>query len=69
MGKEVLTENTVTKLRRARQALRLIANVRCENYTADSCRDAGSGRKRNGYYGADRWCNTCIAHEGLERSK
>lgn len=60
---------TVTKLRRARKALRLIAGIRCTNYTAGSCRDSGSGRTKGAYYGADKWCDACIATDGLEKSK
>lgn len=51
--------------RRARNALRLIARNGCENYTGRStCRD-NSGRTRDARYGAEKWCDACIALDVL----
>lgn len=52
-----------------RAALRLIAGKSCHSYTTGlgSCPEAG--RRRNARYGADRWCDACIAHDALQRTK
>ena len=49
-------------------ALRLIAGAapHCENYrAAPFCRDPQSGRVRGAQYGADRWCDPCVAADAL----
>jgi hypothetical protein len=41
---------------------------RCSNSTGPfrwDCRMPHSGRTRDALYGADRWCDACIASEGL----
>jgi hypothetical protein len=49
-------------------ALTLIANRRCEHYFSGSCRTDGS-RTRGAQYGADRWCDPCIAADALARGE
>jgi hypothetical protein len=61
---------TEQKLRQARWALRLISigTSKCENFWKDyTCVTAG--RKRTTKYGADRWCNTCIANDALRKTR
>lgn len=62
---------TDLRLKRARTALRLVAATsggRCSNYWGTTtCRT--NGRKKNAKYGADRWCDACIALDGLEKSR
>ena len=51
----------------ATDALRHITNgQQCETYTRPPyCRDPQSGRSRDAHYGAERWCDTCIALDAL----
>jgi hypothetical protein len=41
------------------------AGGRCETFTRGSCRDENSGRTLGAKYGADRWCDPCIALDAL----
>lgn len=52
-----------------REALEQIANgEQCTNYTGPPyCRDPRSGRRRDADFGAERWCDACIAREALDR--
>ena len=48
-------------------ALRHIADgEQCDNFTRSRCRDPHSGRTRDAKYGADRWCDVCIALDALD---
>ncbi len=47
----------------ARAALTLIAGEQCSTFTSGDC--AGDGRTPDAEYGADRWCDACIARAGL----
>lgn len=53
-------------IERLRSGLEHIADGQeCSNYTGPPwCRD-DSGRSRDAKYGADRWCDTCIARDAL----
>jgi len=53
----------------AREALEEISRfAECENYTGQYyCHSENSGRSRNARWGADRWCDTCIARDALAR--
>lgn len=62
------------KADRMHEALMLIAenngngtDNHCSNYTGGSatCRKPNSGRTKDAEYGADRWCDACIAADGL----
>lgn len=62
--------STEEKLRIARRALKLISEglSKCENFWKDyTC--ATAGRKKTAKYGAERWCNTCIANEALRKTR
>jgi hypothetical protein len=53
---------------RYRNALECIISDRgtCENFTGQhTCRDPLSGRTRGAYYGAEAWCDVCIARDAL----
>jgi hypothetical protein len=58
-------------LRAAQDGLRVIADRAagangCENYTGPwTCRDPHSGRSREGQYGAEQWCDACVAADAL----
>lgn len=55
----------LTRTRRYADALRTIG-TECETFTAPPfCSDPGSGRTRGAYYGAEKWCDACIAREAL----
>lgn len=43
-------------------------NDGCESFTSGSCREAGSGKTRTPLFTADAWCNSCVAHDALERA-
>lgn len=50
---------------RMRDAL-LNIGTDCTNFTAPPfCRHPASGRSKSARYGADRWCDGCIAWDGL----
>lgn len=49
-------------------ALLLIAGERCSTFTSGSCRNGTSGKVRGAKYGADAWCEPCIAFDALERA-
>jgi hypothetical protein len=51
----------------AAEALRLIAGDRCERLTRGRCSDASSGYVRGARYGADAWCDGCVAADALAR--
>jgi hypothetical protein len=64
-----LERETIAKaaeIERLKAALRLIRGDFCENYTTGlgSCRL--NGRKPDAEYGADRWCDPCIAYAALQ---
>jgi len=62
------TLHGLTKERnRMRSALKLIAGEKCSNFTSGDCKSAG--RTKNAQYGADRWCDACIARDGLGELK
>jgi len=66
MSQELRTKEK--KLRVARRALKLLAGDGCTNYWGGTtC--VTNGRKKNAQYGADRWCDACIARDGLEKSR
>jgi len=61
---EAIAEAGVELLRRLRtrkEALERIADVGCESYIGGSCVD--SHRTIDAEYGADRWCNQCVARQ------
>lgn len=60
-------EHAATVIERLRAGLvDIIDGQECESFTGRPyCRDAGSGRSREGVFGAERWCDTCIAHDAL----
>lgn len=46
----------------------LTIGVQCTNYTGPAtCCDPTNGRTRESPYGAERWCDGCIAHDALVR--
>lgn len=45
-------------------ALQLIDRHGCTNYTTGRCWDAG--RIRGAEYGADSWCDACVARAALD---
>lgn len=47
----------------ARVALTIIAGEKCSAFTSGDCRDHRDPLAR---YGADKWCDACIARAGLE---
>jgi hypothetical protein len=51
----------------AADALRLIAGDRCWTFTRGRCSDEGSGRVRGARYGAEKWCDSCVATDALVR--
>lgn len=48
-------------------ALWLIDRHGCTSYTRGRCLDPHSGKKRGARYGADAWCDACIARDALNR--
>jgi hypothetical protein len=51
---------------RLREALELIDRDGCETFTGTArCLDPNSGRTRGAKYGADKWCDPCIARDVL----
>jgi len=48
-------------------ALWLIDRHGCTNYTVGRCSDPTSGKRRGAKYGADMWCNACVARDALDR--
>lgn len=57
----------VAELERLRDALRLIAGEKCENYTGRTrCWDEGWGRTRGAPCTAEAWCDACIAQAALD---
>lgn len=62
-----MSDPEVPTLADLREALEHIAGgQQCSNYTGPPyCRDPRSGRTRDARYGADRWCDTCIALAAL----
>lgn len=46
-----------------RAALMHVGGMGCETYTKGSCVD--SGRTKDAQYGADRWCDACVANTAL----
>lgn len=53
------------QLNRLRSALELINRNGCSNFTRGRCTDPYSGRARDAHYGANRWCDACIAADAL----
>jgi hypothetical protein len=49
-------------------ALLIIAGDRCAAFTSGSCRSVGAGKTRGAPYGADAWCEQCVARDALERA-
>ncbi|MGH7743259.1 MAG: hypothetical protein ACREQ5_00355 [Candidatus Dormibacteria bacterium] len=45
-------------------ALKLIDRTGCTNFTSGRCWD--DGRTRGAQYGADAWCDACVAADALE---
>lgn len=59
---------TEQKLRIARKALRLIAPLRvCESFTTGIGECFKQERTVDAEYTADRVCDSCIAHDALDR--
>jgi hypothetical protein len=53
-------------LEKAEQALSHIAGDRCSSFTgAWSCRSPRSGRRKDAPFGADQWCDQCVATDAL----
>lgn len=50
-----------------RAALLLIGGVGCENFTRGHCE--ANGRQRGAEFGADAWCDACIANAALGRPR
>jgi hypothetical protein len=48
-------------------ALTLIDRHGCETFTSGRCLDENSGRTRGAEYGAERWCDPCVARDALNR--
>jgi len=58
-GNDLLRDYYETALRRI--------GTRCQHFVVPySCRDEHSGKRIDGYYGAYRWCEQCIAADALE---
>jgi hypothetical protein len=54
-----------TETQRYREALERIGTV-CTNHVKPyTCRDEGSGKTKDAQYGADQWCDACIAADAL----
>jgi hypothetical protein len=51
----------------ATDALHLIDQHGCTTFTRGRCLDATSGKKRGAKYGADKWCDACVARDALNR--
>lgn len=54
----------IRRYRRMRDAL-LNIGTDCTSFTRGSCREPWSGRRANGQYLCERWCDNCIAWDGL----
>lgn len=50
------------------EAALLIEATGCTTFTSGRCSDPHSGRSRRSRYGADRWCDACIARDALDRA-
>lgn len=50
------------------EAALLIDEDGCATFTSGRCSDPHSGRSRRSRYGADRWCDACIARDALDRA-
>lgn len=46
-------------------ALSLIAERGCETFTVGRCWSPGNGRTRGARYGAECWCDPCVATDAL----
>ena len=57
--------NATHSHRRVQSALRLIAKHGCASFIGNT-RCWNAGRKRSAKYGADRWCDACIAQDALD---
>jgi hypothetical protein len=55
------------RLRKAEDALRLIDRHGCTTFRVGRCLDPYSGRERGAEYGADAWCDACVARDALGR--
>lgn len=49
-------------------ALELIDRLGCSKFTKGRCSDASSGLERGARYGADAWCDACIARDALDKA-
>lgn len=68
MPEEVEVDWTPQSPDPVRDALMLIDKYGCTNFIGERCSDPGSGRVRGARYGADAWCDACIARDALEKS-
>lgn len=60
-------ELLLTQNQRMREALDEIGRHGCETYNGGmTCRD--TDRKKDARYEAEKWCNACIANDGLDRA-